>query len=553
MPILTQFAVPANQADLTGSDQQRLADQWSGNLNRWTETAILGDPWGSLNDQHRGYYFNPLTTDLVGQSVSKPIAWTAFPNRILVNFANATFLQQMGYAEGVHDDGTFGPPPAVNGAPYRPGGPRGWQDEYCEWIAVRDTNGKVVSIDYTCENPEYWFSLWRVDPSRVLALYRQIVSPSVQLAELYLLDSNNDPVIDRATGKPAYNPLNQWNNQPSKGAVTGAVHLISPPNTLGAEIYLAAAATLLRVQNGQPVTNPDQLIACSQYGTPGRNSDPHIGSEVNNVIIGGGLVASLQDPVGLYIQMPDFSGYSLPADPNLPANADASECWHILRGHARGPRDNVDFILHVRFEIPQRWKDAGVAFTVGDIQINGNNIEYGAQLTQTFQIALRGLAISTTLPAETPQPCRANNPQPLPSSQAVQDMNLFLAGTTSAAVTLIEQGSSVPNIAIFTANTRAQTHIAFTGAAGVSVDVTQFQDMGAQGQLFTVTITAAANAPLGDRALLLTNINGTAGSAAPGMLSIVPPGSLAAHAAPVAANPLAEAMAKRRLHGARHV
>ena len=274
MPILTQFALPANQADLTGSDQQRLADQWSGNLNRWTETAILGDPWGSLNDQHRGYYYNPLTTDLVGQSVSKPIAWTAFPNRILVNFANATFLQQMGYAEGVHDDGTFGPPPAVNGAPYRPGGPRGWQDEYCEWIAVRDTNGKVVSIDYTCENPEYWFSLWRVDPSRVLALYRQIVSPSVQLAELYLLDSNNDPVIDRATGKPAYNPLNQWNNQPSKGAVTGAVHLISPPNTLGAEIYLAAAATLLRVQNGQPVTNPDQLIACSQYGTPGRNSDP---------------------------------------------------------------------------------------------------------------------------------------------------------------------------------------------------------------------------------------------------------------------------------------
>jgi hypothetical protein len=551
MALLKQFAPPANQVDLTGTDQKNLAQHWSDNVNRWTETAILGDPWRSLFDQNRTFYYNPLTTDVAPQPISKPIAWTAFPNRILLLFPNATFLQQMGYAEGVHEDGTFGAPPNVNGRPYGPGGPRGWQDEYCEWIATRDANGKIISVDFTCENPEYWFSLWRVNPNRVLALYQQLVSPAVQLDDLYLRDSNTNPVLDRVTALPLYNPLNKWNTQPSQGAVTGAVHLISPPNTLNAEIYLAAAATLLREQAGLPVTDPDQLITCSQYGTPGRNSDPHIGAEVNQVIIGGGLVASLQDPVGLYIQTPDFSGYSLPSDPKLPADADVSECWHILRGHARGAGDNIDFILHARFAIPQRWKQAGVSFTVGDMQINGNTIKYGAQITQTFQIALRGLALPTTLPPEKSQPCRADNPKAIPTPQVVQDLNLFLAGTTSSAVTLVEQGTSVPNIAIFAANTTQQTKIAFTGAAGVTVAVTNFQNVPEQGQLFIVTITAAENAALGDRGLQLTNADGTAGPAAPGMLSIVAPGTLAkqpappgpqavAAAAPISARPAAQ-------------
>jgi hypothetical protein len=543
MPLLEQFALPANQTDFGGDDQKHLAQQWSGNVNRWTETAILGDPWTSLNDMNRDFYYNPLTTEATRTQVSKPIAWTAFPNRILTLFPNATFLQQMGFAEGIHEDGSFGPPPNVGGNPYRPVGPRGWQDEYCEWIAVRNRDGRITSVDFTCENPEYWFSLWRIGPSRVLELYQQLVSPDVKLADLFLRDSNNDPVVDRSTGLPAYDPINKWNTQPSEGAVTGAVHLISPPNTLNAEIYLAAAATLLRHDsNGQPVTDPDALLNCSQYGTPGRNSDPHIGAEVNGVIIGGGLIASLQDPVGLYIQTPDFSGYSLPSDPNLPPDADVSECWNIVRGRPRGSGDNVDFILHARFEIPQRWKAAGVSFTVGDIQINGNNIKYGAQLTQTFQIALRGLALSTTRAPEKSLPCRKNNPKAIPAPQVVQDLDLFLAGSTSSAVTLIEQGTSVPNIAIFAVNTTQQTKIEFTGAAGVTVAVNAFQDIPGQGQLFTVTITAQQGAQLGDRGLLLTNSDGTAGPAAPGMLSIVAPGALGKPPVHIEA----EAMAVRR-------
>ena len=52
------------------------------------------------------------------------------------------------------------------------------------------------------------------------------------------------------------------------------MHLTSPPNTLGAEVYLAAAATLLRNVGSY---DPQNMICCSKYGQPYRNSDPHIG------------------------------------------------------------------------------------------------------------------------------------------------------------------------------------------------------------------------------------------------------------------------------------
>jgi len=96
---------------------------------------------------------------------------------------------------------------------------------------------------------------------------------------------------------------------------------------------------------------------------------------------------------------------------------------------------------------------------------------------------------------------------------------------------LIEQGISVSNIAILAVNATQQTRMAFTGASGVTADVTDFQDIPGQGQLFTVTITAASDTALGDRGLQLTNADGTAGPAAPGKLSIVAPGTLGQQAA----------------------
>lgn len=525
---LSQFDPPAFQKDLSDPQQeQQLQTEWSNSVNRWTETAILGDPWTVLNDNNRSYYYNPLTPHLPNGTPAL-IAWFAFPNRILVLFPNASFNEQMAYADGgPHDDGTYGPPPEVNGQPYSPVGPRGWQDEYCEWIVRRDGNGKITQVDFTCENPEYWFALWRINPEAVLSLYRQLVGAEVQLADLYLLDGSNNPVIDRSTGLPAYNPTNKWNTQAS-GGLTGAVHLISPPNTLGAEIYLAAAATLLRDNPpGTPVTDPELLIECSRYGRANRNSDPHIGASVNNAIIVTGRELSLMNPVGLYIQMPDFSSYQLPSDPNLPLTAQPSDCWQIIRGQESVAGYDGNFILHARFALPQAWIDAGVSFTVGDIMIQGNPIQYGAQLTQTFQIALRGLLIPTRKPGEDPLPCQVPNPNPLPAPQLLQDLDLLLAGSTSNAVVKVEQGTVTPNIALMTLFAEQGATIQFEGG-GVAAEVTTFLDQG-QGpntQFWNLSIAVDENAPLGDQGLLVTNPDGRHGPAAPGLLTVVPPGTL---------------------------
>ena len=91
-------------------------------------------------------------------------------------------------------------------------------------------------------------------------------------------------MIDPSTGRPAYNPLNKWNSGPKAvrgtNASGGAMHLTSTPNTLQTEMALAGGATILRpCGNGVPQT----VICCAQYGQAYRNSDPHIGQQVNQV------------------------------------------------------------------------------------------------------------------------------------------------------------------------------------------------------------------------------------------------------------------------------
>ena len=55
-----------------------------------------------------------------------------------------------------------------NWVPFSPQGPRGWLDEYCEWSITRNAEHKMTSIMFTCENPAYYLTLWRVDPQAVL-------------------------------------------------------------------------------------------------------------------------------------------------------------------------------------------------------------------------------------------------------------------------------------------------------------------------------------------------------------------------------------------------
>ena len=89
----------------------------------------------------------------------------------------------------------------------------------------------------------------------------------IQEADLYL--------IDPVTKAMVYDPRNRWNFTTKSGTIA---HLIHPNNTLSAEVDIGAQATVIRKDSqGNIVTNAADLIQCSQYGNPQRNSDPTVG------------------------------------------------------------------------------------------------------------------------------------------------------------------------------------------------------------------------------------------------------------------------------------
>ncbi|HEY4015754.1 MAG TPA: hypothetical protein VGM06_20580 [Polyangiaceae bacterium] len=565
---LGQFWTPANVQDLSDNPplQTALNAQWSANLDGFTRQGIVGNPWNATYASNQTSYFNPLGTPVSGAGYA-PIAWGAFPGRINAYFPSLSATQQLQLGDyGYYTDGkgvtqTFGhipqtPMAPVTGqnVPYGPYGPRGWQDEYCEWSVTRNAKGQITRIDFTCENPEYWNTLWMVSPDRVLALYRSTLrKPQIALADLYLTDANGNPVIDPSTGRPAYNGLNKWNRGPiSNDTQGGAMHLTSTPNTIQTEIGLASAATVQR--QGTHAT-PDSLICCAQYGQRYRNSDPNIGFQVNSVV-GEGASATLANPPGLYIQTPNFGAYKPPVGHE---GDDVSQFWTVTRGtkapfhDAWGNQMPGDFILHATFEVP-----ASKGYTVSDITItttgSAQAIIYGGQVAQTFHMQIVAWAYPAPIPAA--QPCvgslEPSFAQPLQlfhqnvfnacSGQGVStvDFAMNLLGNTTLIAPLVEQGSqSVPMVISASVTIGDNDQLPTVTFDGVGVTATVVDSIPvtyaipgntypSTNTALTLSVNVAANATLGLRTVYVTNAGQTQGVGLPAVLHVVPAGSIAA-------------------------
>jgi hypothetical protein len=605
MSILSSFATPAfiQEPNLTSTKQTHLNNLWSTNVEGFTQQAITGDPWNNLNAPPQTSYYDPTQTDIPQGVAAVPVTWIAFPNRlnqylgpnqVPANPYNLTQQQLWQIADtGYYTSGgkqqsfpgipeTICPQPDWTGSlhTYGPYGPRGWQDEYCEFSVTRDpASGKITRVDIVCENPEYWYTYWRVDPSAVAKTYQDTLnyglppnSPNmvtVTVPDLQLTDSSGNPVIDPSTGLPAYNPLNKWNcgsvSTRGTNGSGGAMHLTSTPNTLQTELGLAGGATVGRTVSN---ANPQTLICCSQYGQAFRNSDPHIGQNVNQVVVSAKNNVSLANPPGLYIQLPDFSGYTLPNDPSLPAGAQPSDCWQVVRGAetvtdpVTGQPFNGNMMLHVAFQLPASWIAAGVSFTVGDITINLNGvatpIDYASEILNTFHIGL----FARPLPATQPQPiaCVVNLPTSTQAAQA-QPVQMFyqsvwdgyynttidnpagvpmsLASNSVIVPPQVKQGAS--NVAMVLTSTtaatgsRGQLPTVTVPEGDITLDVLSISNVNyaapgnsypSQFQLLTLSVTVAANAQLGLRSIVVTNPAQTGGAPpaplpAPAFLNIV--------------------------------
>ncbi|GHF33218.1 hypothetical protein E5082_31925 [Streptomyces griseoluteus] len=365
MSLLDSYGPPGNLDDL---DETGLK-AWNMFITDRVTGSIKGpDPSKVLHDSPRSQFYDLTKTDTAADAQEATVTWTAFPRLVKIHSLSDTQRWQRADAS------------------------RDVQDEYCEWSVTRNTVGKITKVMFTCEGPEYWKLLSRSDPAKLLELYQKHVSPSVKHSDLF-----------GSTGN--YNPRNRWNDSTTHGAM----HLIQVNNTLSAEIELAAAATIVRVINGKELATDQELISCSQYGEPERNSDPHIGGAVNALARQKADI-SLANPVGLYFDNLATDGWT------TPDGSDPKSYWIRQRGDEAHP---VRFV----YEVPE---DKG--FTVGDITINGKPIQFGAQIADFITIKLTAIACRFGQSITPPQTaCVELPPAPVEPAAVARDISAISA------------------------------------------------------------------------------------------------------------------------------
>jgi hypothetical protein len=276
------------------------------------------------------HYYNELKKPSAADVKTADIPWTAFPRLVKTTAASDQDRWQQADAS------------------------RDVQDEYCEWSVTRDPgSNKITKVTFTCESPDYWTFLAEQNPAKVLSLYQQFISPNVTQQDLF--------------PNGTYDPRNKWNST----TTDGAMHLIQTNNNLFAEVFLAMQASIVRHINGADLMDAQQLIDCGRYGEGGRNSDPTIGAGVNEFARKKADVA-VANPVALYINDLDTTGWQ------APDGSDPKQFWKIVRGTA-------DHAVRAVYEVP-----AGKGFTVGDITINGQTIDFGAQIADFITIKVIG-------------------------------------------------------------------------------------------------------------------------------------------------------------------
>jgi len=173
-----------------------------------------------------------------------------------------------------------------------------------------------------------------------------------------------------------YNPRNKWNNNTDTGNI---MHLIQPDNKLWDQCDLGGLATVLRKhEDGTPVTDPIELTNCTGFGNIGRNSDPTIGSAVNNLAWGGSMI-TIRNPVGLYIDSVNLNNVTRKDDDDF----DPEELWTWVRGE-KGT------YMRAVMEVPE-----GRDYVLGDLLVDGDPLEWGGQIADYIKISLVGRTSDT--------------------------------------------------------------------------------------------------------------------------------------------------------------
>jgi hypothetical protein len=398
--LLKRYDPPGNLQDFAAIPGQ--LDQWSAAVSGWVDGNIALVA-AVLKKGDESQFYNETTLDLPGPPIDQTIGWNALPGTLRNRWGREMALdlaeQMLPLTQRMDGPGSYFVGPLWERHFYRP------QDEYCEWHVTRDAQGRITRVTFTSEPPEYWQALhgdtlpdvtnkpayaFAGDRKLLVELYREFVSPDVQLAELLcqedFVDYTDPRNPQKVYLKGAYNPYNRWNT------TGGIMHLTHPANSLSAEVNLGVEATILREVGGRPVIDPEALICCAAYGGPNRSSDPTIGSTVNELAALGAYV-TLRNPVGLAMHHLDLSGFETPTGEPVDASFFA-----VLRGS-----QSEGLIERAVFEVP-----AGEGYTVSDLRIAGVPISRGSQIAEHIVVNIVGRASAVGSFHNTPIACASS-------------------------------------------------------------------------------------------------------------------------------------------------
>jgi hypothetical protein len=380
---LERYDPPGFLADFTTRHQ---LDAWSDAVAGWIDEAIAIETRRLSNGELCQFYDQRKITPS-GRTIEQPIVWNALSGTLRNRYGRERALELadrlLPLTERMDGPGSYLVGDQWKHLYYRP------QDEYCEWHVTRDADGSIRRVTFTSEPPEYWQALHgdslpnlenhptyptTGDRKMLVELYREYISRDVQPEDLIcaedLVDYSNPEEPTVVYRKGEYNPYNMWNT------TNGAMHLTHPANSLGAEIALAADATILRHKDGRPVTDPDALIGYAAYGGPNRTSDPTIGASVNSLAWLGAYL-TLRNPIGLAMNHIDLAGITTPHGEPV-----TSQYFRTLRG-----RESAGQIERAVFEVPK-----GERFSVSDLKIGGRPIRHGGQLAERIAVNLVAIA-----------------------------------------------------------------------------------------------------------------------------------------------------------------
>lgn len=385
------FDAPGNLQDFSDPAKwhQRMAGEADGIIRDLVSLVIGGDAGDDDVAQYRDSigYADPTQTAIPADAETVPVqAWNAFPRAVKRQApwpglpidhidADGSYRAVEHRGDEDHLPGIF--VDSKHGVLSLP--VRDRQDEYLEWTARRNPDGKITRITFVAEGYDYFMELFRADEQKCVELYRDFTGLSSIKADdirarygVYRQYSDGSGA-EQVAGPGELNPRNRFNIDP------GIVHLSHRANSLGAEVNLAGVSALARKKaDGSTLSgaNAEELLCCNRGGEPNRNSDPLISQQAYAQVLQH-YRYTLANPVGLYIAGVG-QGLVLP-DNSTPV---PPEWWRVVRGKDLWSAGSSR-VLRLELEVP-----ASEHLTVSDLLIGGNPVIYPGQVAELLSVHL---------------------------------------------------------------------------------------------------------------------------------------------------------------------